>query len=357
MKPVEAFTLIAGHVSDEILLRNEYLAAENEILRSKLGARVQLTEPERARLGRLGKKLGRKALEGVSAIVTPETILRWYRDLVAKRFDGSKNRKKGPGRPRVSQDIEKLVLEIAEENPSRGYDPTVGALNNLGHNISDQTVGNILKRNGIPPSPRRGTKTSWAEFIKKHQNVIAACDFTTAEVFTPAGLVTYYILFFIKPGSRDVHIAGVTPNPNDQWMRQVARNVTMDGSGFLNGQRYLLHDGDKKFTHAFRGILKPVGVKPLKLPPRSPNLNAFAERWIRSLKSECLSHLVFFGEQSLRTALSEFLEHYREERNHQGKNNALLFPVANDLSEPLDRAIECNERLGGLLKFYQRKAA
>src|SRR5215472_16748303 len=148
MKAVEALSLIAGYVNQEILLRNEYLAAENEILRSKLGARVPLSNTERIRLAKLGKKLGKRALKDVSAIVRPETILGWHRKLVAKKFDGSKNRR-GPGRPRVDKALERLVLRMVDENPTWGYDRIVGAFDNLGHRISDETVGNILRRNGI----------------------------------------------------------------------------------------------------------------------------------------------------------------------------------------------------------------
>jgi transposase len=227
MRAIEALSLIAGHVSEEILLRNEYLAAENEILRSKLGARVPLTHPERLRLAKLGKKLGKKALKGLSAIVKPETILQWYRQLFAKKFDRSKNRKK-PGRPRVDETTLKLVLRIVEENPRWGYDRIAGALDNLGHKISDETVGNILRRHGISPAPRRKPEISWTDFIKAHEDVLTACDFFTVEVFTKAGLITYFVLFFIKIGSRDVHIASVTPHPNEAWMKQIARNATMD---------------------------------------------------------------------------------------------------------------------------------
>ena len=356
MKAIEALSLVAGHVSTEILLRNEYLAAENEILRSKLGGRVELTNSERIRLAKLGKKLGRKALKGVSAIVKPDTILGWYRNLVAKKFDGSKHRK-GRGRPRVDDEIERLVLRLVDENASWGYDRIVGALGNVGYEITDTTVGNILKRNGIPPVPKRKPEISWTDFIKDHADVLTACDFFTAEVFTTSGLITYYVLFFIKIGSRDVHIAGLKPHPNEAWMMQIARNITMDEWGFLQGQRHLIHDGDKKFSAAFRAIVRPMGVEAIKLPPRSPNLNAFAERWVRTVKSECTSRLVFFGEDSLRKALSEFVDHYREERNHQGKNNVLLFPT-NQTSMPAQRGpIGCRERLGGLLKFYHRRKA
>jgi transposase len=188
MKAVEALALITGHVSEEILLRNEHLAAENQILRSKLGARVPLSNSERIRLARLGRKLGQRALQGVSAIVKPETILAWYRRLVAKKFDGSKNRKR-PGRPRVDEEVEKLVLRMVDENPAWDYDRIVGALDNLGYKISDETVGDILRRNGIPPSPRRRPEIPWSDFIKMHEDVLAACDFLTCPPQEPSSAV------------------------------------------------------------------------------------------------------------------------------------------------------------------------
>ena len=196
MEAVEAFSLVAGHVDEELLLRNEYLAAENEILLSKLsGRRPQLRDSERIRLAKLGKRLGLKALKDVAAIVKPETVLAWYHKLVAKKFDGSAKRGRS-GRPRIDEEVEKLVLRMVEENPTWGYDRVAGALSNLGHDISDETVGNILKRNGVPPVPRRKPDIPWSEFIERHQDVIAACDFFTAEVLTPMGLMTYYAAAF-----------------------------------------------------------------------------------------------------------------------------------------------------------------
>jgi putative transposase len=230
-------------------------------------------------------------------------------------------------------------------------------LSNLGHEISDQTVGNILKRNGFPPAPKREPAIPLSEFIERHQDVITACDFFTAEVFTPQGLISYYVLFFIKIGSREVHIAGVTPHPDEDWMKQVARNVTMAEWGFLWGQRHLIFDRDSKFCASFRRLIRSVGIKTIRLPPRSPNLNAHAERYVKSVKEECLSRLVLFGEAGLRRALREFVAHYHQERNHQGKNNVLLFPSAN-LSPPHENdAIECKQRLGGMLKYYYGEAA
>jgi putative transposase len=162
---------------------------------------------------------------------------------VAKKFDGSKQRRKA-GRPRVSEEVERIVLRMVEENPTWGYDRIVGALSNLGHVLSDETVGNILRRNGVPPAHGRKPKIPWSTFIETHQDVITACDFVTVEVFTATGLTTFDVLFFLQVGSREVHIAGVTPHPDERWMKQVATNVTMDGWGFLQGPRYLLLDRD-----------------------------------------------------------------------------------------------------------------
>ena len=204
---------ISGSVDDELLLRNEYSAAENRILRAQIKGRLRLTDGERRTLAEIGKKLGRKVLAEVANIVKPETILAWHRRLVARKFDGSKNRKY-PGRPRIDSSVEELVLRPAKENRGWGYDRITGSLGNLGHMVSDQTVGNILKRHGIPPAPERDRTTTWKEFIRSHMDVLAATDFFTAEVWTRNGLVTYYVLFFMHVATRRVHIAGVTPYPN-----------------------------------------------------------------------------------------------------------------------------------------------
>ncbi len=226
---------------------------------------------------------------------------------------------------------------------------------NLGHEVSDQTVGNILKKNGIPPAPNRTQETTWSKFIKNHQDVIAACDFFTTAVITPAGLITYYALFFIHIGSRKVHIAGITPHPNENWMKQIARNVTMTDWGFLEDCRYLIHDRDTKFCKSFRSIIASMGIKPIRLPPRSPKMNSYAERFVRSVKGECLQKMIFFREESLSKALSEYLSHYHHERNHQGKDNLLLFPDPKLISNK--GKIKRRDRLHGLLKYYFRTAA
>jgi putative transposase len=214
-RPISWKTLLAyitGTVDQELLLRNEYLVTENRILRDQLKGRLRLSDGERKALAEIGQKLGKKALAEVATIVKPDTILAWHRKLVAQKFDGSKQRK-APGRPRIDPELEALIVRMAQENRSWGYDRIVGALANLGHTISDQTVGNILKRHGLPPAPERKITTTWKEFIRTHLDVLVATDFFTAEVWTLGGLVTYYVLFFIHLGSRQVHIAGNTAPP------------------------------------------------------------------------------------------------------------------------------------------------
>ena len=345
---------VTGTVDQELLLRNEYLAAENRILKAKLKGRVRFSDAERARLGEIGHRLGRKVLGEVATVARPDTILAWYRKLVARKFDGSKARRT-PGRPRVDRALEQLIVRMAKENPDWGYDRIVGALANLGHKISDQTVGNILQRHGLPPAPERKHTTTWPAFIRTHLALLAGTDFFTAEVLTLRGLVTYYVLFFIHLESRRVDIAGITVHPDERWMQQMARNVTMEGCGALLDCRYLLHDRDTKYTRSFRAIIASGQVEPLVLPARSPNLNAYAERWVRSVKEECLSKVVLFGERSLRRALSEYVEHFHAERNHQGKGNVLLFPRDTDICH--EGPVQSRERLGGLLRYYHREAA
>jgi Homeodomain-like domain/Integrase core domain len=344
---------ISGTVDQELLLRNEYFAAENQILRGQLKGRPKLSDAERAKLGEIGRRLGRKALGDV-ATAMPDTILGWYRRLVARKLDGSKHR--SPGRPRVERAIEELIVRMAEENRCWGYHRIVGALANLGFEVSDQTVGNVLRRHGMPPAPEHKRTTTWPAFIRTHLALLAGTDFFTAEVLTLRGLATYYVLFFMHLQSRRVDIAGITVQPDEPWMKQIARNVTMEGCGILRGCRYLLHDRDTKYTRSFRAIIASGQLEPLALPARCPNLNAYAERWVRSVKEECLCKVILLGERSLRRALNEYVEHYHAERNHQGKGNVLLFPRDTDIRhEP--QPVQCRERLGGLLRYYHQEAA
>ena len=217
-----------------------------------------------------------------------------------------------------------------------------------------QTVGNILKRRGLPSAPDRQKTTTWKEFIRIHMEVWWATDFFSTEVWTCGGLVTFYVLFFIKLDTREVRMAGVTAHPNEPWMMQVARHATMEEWGFLEPGQYLIHDRDTKYCNAFTQIIDDAGVKHLPLPPRSPWLNAFAERWMKSVKDEALSRMILFGENSLRHVLDEYVKHYHTERPHQGKGNVIPFPGPRP-EGVADGPIECRERLGGLLKYYNHR--
>jgi len=237
---------ITGTVDQELVLRNEYLSAENRILRAQIKGRLLLSHAEKATLAEIAHRIGRKALDELAAVARPETLLTWYRKLIANKFDGSKYRKSW-GRPRVDEKTERWVVRMAKENPTWGYDRIVGAMANLGFRLSDQTVANILRRHDIPPAPKRKQATSWKDFIRAHKAILAATDFFTVEVLTLKGLMTYYVLFFLHIESRKICVAGITRHPDQEWMEQMARNVTMEDTGFLVQHRYLLHDRDSKY--------------------------------------------------------------------------------------------------------------
>lgn len=333
-----------------------YLHEENRVLKAQLGGRrLRLTNTERRRLAALAHPLGRKRLQEVATLVTPDTLLRWYKRLIAQKFDGSKQQRP-LGRPRVPEEVEQLVVRMAEENPRWGYRRIQGALGTLGHHIDRITVRNILRRYHMEPTPqRRKAGMGWAPFLKLHWDVLAATDFFTVEVATWHGLVTYYVLVVMELATRRVQIAGITPHPTAAFMQQCARQLTEPFEGFLGGKRYLLHDRDTKFTPACDALLKASGVEPILFPPRSPNLNAHCERFVRSVKEAVLNQMVIMGEEALRYVLQHYLEHYHAERNHQGLANHLIAPRVEG-GCPTGPVI-CRERLGGLLRYYAREAA
>jgi len=331
----------------------EYLQEENRVLREHIeGKRIRFTNDQRRRLAVKGKTLGRRVLMGIETLVTPETILRWYRQLIAKKYDGSG--KRGVGRPRTRETIQDLAVRMARENTSWGYGRIEGALRNLGHTVSRSTIARILKEHGLTPAPKHRKGMSWSTFLKVHWEALAATDFFTVEVLTLRGLVRYHVLFVMELSTRTVEIAGIVPEPNGEWMVQIARNLTDPFDGFLRTARYLIHDRGPAFTKPFASILKSAGVKTVKLPPRSPNLNAYAERFVRSIKEECLSQMIPLGENHLRRAVEEFMRHYHGERNHQGLDNTLIEPE--DHVGQAAGGVQCRDRLGGLLQYYHRAA-
>lgn len=347
--------IVAGWINREQLLAIEYQKTECAVLRELHGGkRLRLNDDQRRRLAVKGRELGRSKLADLATIVTPDTIMRWHRLLIAQKWDYSE-RRKTPGRPATEAAIAALTVRLATENPRWGYDRIVGALANLGHKLAANTVKNILLAHGIEPAPKRSKLPRWSEFIKSHLDSLAATDFFSVEVWTPKGLVTFFVLFVIDLPSRRVEIAGVTASPDSAWMCQIARNVTDCEDGFLRGKKYILMDRDTKYCEKFRATLRNAGVKPLRLPARSPNLNAFAERFVRTIKEECLDRMIVFGEKMLRHALTEFCAHYHTERPHQGLANRLIDP--GNFAGHVVGEIVRHERLGGLLKYYHRKAA
>ena len=300
-----------------------YLREENRVLREHLGPRpLRRTDAQRRRRAVRGQQLGRRVLMQVAGIVTPDTILRWYRRLIAQTYDGSARR--GRGRPMTRRDVAALVVRMAVEHPQWGDTRIRGALSNLGHEIARTTVKRILHDHGIDPAPERSRRMPWKTFLQAPWEGLTACDLFTVEVLTQAGLQRYLVFFVIALQSRRVPIAGIHPQPYGTWMEQRARNVTDPVDGCVRRARYLIHDRDPLSTRGCGEILEGGGGQPIRLPPKSPNLNAYAERFVRSIQEECLSRVVPLGEGHVRLLVGEDVDHSHRERNHQGLDNQLL---------------------------------
>jgi putative transposase len=325
-----------------------YLIEENRILRRHLGGkRLTFTDHDRRRLAVRGHRLGRQLLNHVASVVTPDTILRWHRHLIVQKWTYAHKRADRHG---VCAEIRRLVLRMAIENPTWGYTRIQGALNNVGHRVGRSTIARILKAQGLAPVP--GRPTSWQAFLRAHWGAVAAADFFTTEVWTWRGLVTYYTVFVIDLASRRVQIVGSTPHPDGLFMRQVSRTLT-ETDGLLSAHRVLICDRDAKWSEDVRQLLSDAGVHVVRTPFRAPNANAYAERFVRSIKHECLNRIVPLGESHFRRALTEFIDHYHRERNHQGLDNRL---IDRRVTGRRQGAIRRRPRLGGLLNYYSRAA-
>jgi len=346
--------IVAGILNEQQQRVIDYLKEENRILREQLGSKqIRFTDNQRRRLAVLGKALGRKVLTEFCSIVTPDTIMRWHRKLIANKYNGSGARK--PGRPRVIQEIRSLVVRFALENRFWGYEPIEGELGKLGHRVARTTVANILSENGLEPASNRSKRTTWAEFLKMHWESIAAMEFFTVEVWTAIGLTRFHVLFVIDLSTRCVEIAGISDCPHGAWVERVLKRQLDDFDGFLRNHRYLSHDRDPLFTKAMIDMLASAGVQSIKLPPKSPNLNAYAERFVRSIKHECLDRIIPIGEKHLWRAVDAYVKHYNHDRPHQGVGNVVLDPSF-EPATPVGKVI-CDEQLGGLIRSYHRAAA
>jgi putative transposase len=326
----------------------DYLIEENRCLRRQLGTRrVRLTDDDRRRLAARAYRVGRAALREIATIATPDTLLRWHRRLIARKWTYARQ----PGRRNVLLEIRRLVVRMAEENPTWGYTRIQGALKNVGHRVGRSTIRRILKAAGLPPVPQR--PTSWQTFLKAHWGSIAGADFFTTEVWTWQGLVTYYTVFIIHLASRRVQILGSTPHPKALFMQQIVRTLTMAEAGVVSRPQVLICDRDRKWSHDVRRRLRDAGIRVVLIPERAPNANASAERFVRSIKEECLDRIIPIGERHFRHVITEFVEHYHRERNHQGLDNRLI--AGTPVTDRTGR-VRCRRRLGGLLNFYERAA-
>jgi putative transposase len=313
-----------------------------------------VTSAERAKLLATGARLGSKIKNAIT-IVDPRTFVRW----LAESKSGVKPKKRG--RPRKPEQIRQLILDIAKATGC-GYRRIVGELKKLRiQSISRATVCRILQEHGFDPGPKRGHGT-WHDLIERHFKIIWATDFFTKQVWTLRGPVTYYILFFINLHTRRVHIAGMTPNPDGRWMSKMARNMSIVFQEEKPDSRptHIIQDRDAKFTEEVCSVLESDGIKFRPIPPRSPNLNPYAESWIGRTKAECLDHFIVFGESHLRHILTSWLRHYHFERPHRGLGNV---PIMGDLPPPMPldhfrlEDVVCHESLGGLPKHCERRAA
>jgi putative transposase len=323
-----------------------YLIEENRVLRRQLGGRrLRLTADDRRRLAARAYRLGRQRLHAVATIVTPDTLLRWHRQLIARKWTYASR----PDRRGVAEKIQRLVVRMATENPTWGYTRIQGALQNVGHRIGRSTIARILKAHGLPPVPERPTSSQ--TFLRAHWGAIAAADFFTTEVWTWHGLVTYYTVFVIDLASRRVKIVGSTPHPDAPFMHQVGRSLTVAADGWLRHHRVLICDRDRKWSGDVRRLLDESGLRVVQTPVQSPNANAYSERFVRSIKDECLDRMIPIGERHFRRAVAEFVVHSHRERNHQGLRNQLIDGVARQ-----EGTIRRRQRLGGLLNYYERAA-
>jgi hypothetical protein len=342
VNPLQFFLIcLAGWINRNHQDVIEYLQEEVKVMREQLDKKPRFNDDQRRRLATKAKNIGRHRLKEITTMVTPRTLLDWHQRLVARKYDGSA--KRSPGRPSMPGEVRELILNMAAENRTWGYTRIQGALQNLGYEIGRGTIANVLKAGGVDPAPDRQKRTTWKEFLRTHWDVLAAADFFSVEVWTALGLVRYHVFFVIRLATREVHIAGIIPEPSGPWMKQMARNLTDGLGGFMSGCRYLIHDRASVFSEEFRMILEAVGVESVRLPARSPNLNAFAERFVRSIKESCLDRMVLIGESSLQRATAEFVLHYHAERNHQGLENKIIRPEFAEF--PNEGAINCRKRL------------
>ena len=343
--------LIASSTDRELARYIEYLKEENKILRARIPGQVHTKPEERKRLLKLGKVLG-KAIEELISIVTPSTFYRWVRD---ESDEPRKRRAKG-GR-RKPREVRELVIEIAKQT-GFGYTRIIGELRKMGiKKISRQTVRNILKEEGIEPSPDR-TSDSWTNFLERHAGTLWACDFFSVKTVTARGIREMYLLAFICLETRETIVSPATEHPNSAWVVEQTEAFLADNAKRDVKPEIVMHDRDTKFTKEFVAKLKDNDVRTNALPKASPNLNGRCERVIQTIKLECLSKFVIFGKRHLDHLVSDFLAYYNRHRAHSSRDS---LPPIRTVPEEIDtillNQVEVKSYVGGLVKSFERRAA
>jgi transposase InsO family protein len=282
-------------------------------------------------------------------LVTPDTILRWHRRLVRKRWTYP-NRS---GRPPINDTVAALVVQMATENPTWGYRRVQGELLKLGHRVAASTIRRILKRHRIPPAPLRHTDTRWRQFLRTQATSMLAVDFF--HVDCAVTLRRLYVLFALEVGDRFLHILGVTAHPDGPWTTQQARNLVMDLGDNVARFRFLVRDRAGQFTASFDAVLADSGIEVVKIPPRCPRANCFAERFVLTVRTEVTDRMLIFGEQHLRRVLAEYAAHYNVQRPHRALQLRPPRPQS-PVPEPVSGKIRRRPILGGLINQYEPAA-
>jgi putative transposase len=318
------------------------------VLRRKVG-RARFAPLDRVLLATASRSLPRERWG--SFLVTPQSLLRWHRELVRRKWTYKRERKSG--RPPIDPVVVELILRLARENRRWGCVRISGELHKLGIRVGATTIRRVLRRNGLGPAPRRSEPT-WSEFLRAQARGILACDFLTVETIR---LKTLYVLFFIEVGTRRVHVAGATANPNSAWVTQQARNLTMDLEDRDRSIRFLIRDHDAKFTASFDEVFRAQGVRVIRTPIRAPKANAYAERWVQTARAECLDWILVLGHRHLLTLLHDYVQHYNEQRPHRGLALRVPEPSERDERPVCLGEVKRRDVLGGLIHEYHAAAA